>query len=225
MYQLRFDTSWSHQISAIRDANSEDTNLIRFDNAFYRVCRAGATQITLQLHPDGSVAPDPLTMQLGARDFYVSLIGGQPFDRYASTLDTLQLDYATLNSAIREVRSAVGTRRFELQSLIVFCVAESIRSDQIALKIESTIRASLGRLLGVAPRLSVGTMLPQARAWGQSSDAVWAALSPEARALSSKPLAARTPTERQFSERVNEDALDPALKMTARGTKGLKRPI
>lgn len=224
MYQLRVDPTWSNQISAIRDANSEDTNLIRFDNIFYRVCRAGAGQITVQLIPDGVPATDALPLQIGTKDFYVALIGGQAFDRYASTLDAMQIDAPTLNNAIREVRTSTGTRRFELQSLIVFSVAESIRSDLIARQIESTIRASLGRLLGVAPRLSVGTMLPQARAWGQSSDAVWAALSPEARAIFSKPVAARTPTERRFSEQVNEDTIDPALKMTARGIKVLKRP-
>ncbi len=224
MYQLRFDPTWSHQISAIRDANSEDSNLIRFDNAFYRVCRAGSAQITVQLLPDGGGAGNGLPLQVGTQDFYVSVIGGQPFGRYASTLDALQIDAPTLNNAIREVRNATGTRRFELQSLIVFCVAESIRSDQIAGRIESTIRASMGRLLGVAPRLSVATMLPQARAWGQSSDAVWAAVSPEARAIFSKPITARTPTERRFSERVNENAVDPALKLTARGVKVLKRP-
>lgn len=225
MYQLRFDPSWSHQISALRDANSEDTNLIRFDNAFYRVCRAGSAQIMVQLLPDSGAATAALPLQIGTQDFYVSLIDGQSFGRYASTLDAMRLDAPTLNNAIRDVRTATGDRRFELQSLIVFCVAESIRSDQIAVQIESTIRASMGRLLGVAPSISVGAMLPQARAWGQSCDAIWAALSPEARAIFSKPVAARTPTERRFSERVNENTLDPALKMTARGVKVLKRPV
>lgn len=223
MFTLRIDPTWSRQIAAIRDSNSDDTNLIRFDNGFYRVCRAAPAQFSIQLLPMGLESADALTLQLGSQDFYVATIGGQAFGRYASTIDGLSVDAATLDNAIREVRTAVGTRRFELQSLLVFCVAESIRSDLIATQIEATIRASLGRLLGAPTRLPIRSMLEQARAWGQSSDAVWAALSPAARAIYAKLPAQRTPEERRFSERVNENAIDPALRMTARGVKVLKR--
>ena len=169
-------------------------------------------------------AADALVMQMDTRDFYVSLIGGEAFTRYASTVDTMQIDAATLNNAIRAVRTTPHPGRFELQSLLVFCVAESIRSDLIATQIEATIRASLGRLLGAAPRIAVGSMLAQARAWGQSSDAVWASLAPEVRAAFSKPQEARTPAERRLYERIDETRIDPALKLTARGVKVLKRP-
>ncbi len=165
-----------------------------------------------------------LSLTLGSEDFYVAQIGGRPFDRYASTVDKKEIDYGALNSAVREVKTATGDRLFELQSMLVFCVAESIRSDLIATKIGQTIRASMGTLLGVSARIAIGQMLLQARAWGQSSDAVWAALSPEVRAAFSKPLSARTPAERRLSERVNENAVDPELRMTARGVKVLKRP-
>ena len=83
----------------------------------------------VQLVPEGGSAADALTLQMGTLDFYVSLIGGQAFTRYASTIDTMQIDAATLNNAIRSVRTATGSQRFELQSLLVFCVAESIRSQ------------------------------------------------------------------------------------------------
>jgi len=224
MFTLRIDPTWARQIAAIRDANSDDSNLIRFDNAFYRVCRAAPAQIHIQLVPEGGAPSDAVDLLMGTQDFYVALIGGQPFGRYASTIDSVQVDAATLNNAIREVRAAVGTRRFEMQSLLVFCVAESIRSDLIATQIESTIRASLGRLIGAPVKLPIASMLLQARAWGQSSDAVWAALSPAARAIYAKAPALRTPEERRFSERINENAVDPALRATARGVKVLKRP-
>ena len=224
MYPLRIDPTWATRIAAIRDANSEDTNLIRFDNAFYRVCRAGGAQISVQLSPYDGGAADVLSLMIGTQDFYVAQIGGRPFDRYASTIDQINIDAGALNNAVREVKNATGTRLFELQSMLVFCVAESIRSDLIATQIGQTIRASMGNLLGVSVRIPIGQMLPQARAWGQSSDAVWAAITPEARAIFSKPLASRTPTERRFSERINENAVDGALRTTARGVKVLKRP-
>lgn len=224
MYTLRIDSSWSHQIAVIRDTNSYDTNLVRFDNGFYRACNVTSAQIMVQLLPDGGGAADALVMQMDTRAFYVSLIGGEAFTRYASTVDTMQIDAATLNNAIRAVRTTPHPGRFELQSLLVFCVAESIRSDLIATQIEATIRASLGRLLGAAPRIAVGSMLAQARAWGQSSDAVWASLAPEVRAAFSKPQEARTPAERRLYERIDETRIDPALKLTARGVKVLKRP-
>ena len=178
----------------------------------------------IQLITEGGSAADALTLQMGTLDFYVSLIGGQAFTRYASTIDTMQIDAATLNNAIRSVRRANGTQRFELQSLLVFCVAESIRSDLIASRIGATIRASLGRLLGAAPRIAVGSMLAQAHAWGQSSDAIWASLAPDVRATFSKPPAQRTAAERSRYERIDETRIDAALRLTARGVKVLKRP-
>ena len=224
MYPLSIDSTWHTRIAAIRDANSDDTNIIRFDNAFYRVCRPGNAPFTVQLSPYGGNSSDVLVLTIGSQDFYVAQIAGRAFGRYASTIDRIEIDAGAVNNAVREVKSATGTRLFELQSMLVFCVAESIRSDSIATQIAQTIRASTGTLLGASPRIAIRQMLPQARAWGQSSDAVWAALSPEVRTAFSKPLAARTPTERRLSERVNEQAVDSALVLTARGVKVLKRP-
>jgi len=56
-----------------------------------------------------------------------------------------------------------------------------------------SIRASMGTLLGVSKRIAIGTMLTQARAWDQSSDAVWAALFPDVRVAFNKSQAARLP--------------------------------
>lgn len=224
MIPLRIDATWHTQIAAIRDANSDDTNIIRFDNGFYRVCRANGATFAVQLMLTDGSPNDGLTMSFGASDFYVAQIGNANFGRYASTIDQINIDAGSLNNAVREVKTATGTRLFELQSMLVFCVAESIRSDLIATRISQTIRASMGVLLGAAPRVAIGTMLQQARAWGQSSDAVWAALLPAVREAFSKPLATRTPSERRLSERVNESAIGSALRATARGVKVLKRP-
>ena len=225
MNELRIDPTWSHQISAIRDANTDDTNLIRFDNGFYRVCRASPAPIKLTLRPTGSGEADAVPLTIDPRDFYVTMIGGQLMGRYSSTLGSKHINAPSLESAIRSVRSATGDNGFNLRSLLVFCVAESIRSDLIATKIESTIRASMGRLLGAASSIPVSSLLPQALAWGQSSDAVWAALSPQARQIYSKSITSRTTAERGFHETVNEAAVDAALVMTARGIKVLKRPV
>lgn len=224
MTTLRVDGTWQTQIAAIRDANSDDTNIIRFDNAFYRVCRPGGAEFSLHLMPSDGAASDGLLMKFSATDFYVAQIGSARFGRYASTIDQIEIDWGSLNNAVREVKTATGARLFQLQSMLVFCVAESIRSDLIATRIAQTIRASTGSLLGVSKRIAIGTMLVQARAWGQSSDAVWAALAPDVRAAFSKSQAARSPTERRLSERVNDSAMSGAIRTTARGVKVLKRP-
>jgi hypothetical protein len=224
MYSLRIDPSWPQQIATIRNATTDDTNLIRFDNTFYRVCRAAPTAISVQLSPSDGQAHDQLLLEMGTRDFYVTQIGGRAFERYASTIDQLRPSASSLDNAVHAMRSATGDTLFQLQSLLVLCVAESIRSDHIATQIGQMISASRGQLLGVAPQLNVKDYLPQIRDWGQTCDAVWAALSPMARSIYTRPRAALTAEERRFSERVNENAISGEFRVFARAVKVLKRP-
>ena len=128
---------------------------------------------------------------------------------------------APLNNAIRSVRRANGTQRFELQSLLVFCVAESIRSDLIAGRIEATIRARPPGACFRGTARAVGSMLAQARAWGQSGDAVWASLAPDVRRSANRLPSAPPPRQKPLrTHGRNPDRRRAAL--TARGVKVLK---
>ena len=224
MYSLRIDPSWPQQIAVIRDATTDDTNLVRFDNAFFRLCRAVAATITIRLTPSSGRVQDQLLLEMGTRDFYVTRIGGHPFERYASTIDQLRPSASSLDNAVHEVRTATGERLFQLQSLLVLCVAESIRSDHIANHIGQMIAASQGRLLGVAPQLNVADYLPQIRDWGKTCDAIWAAMSPEARRIYTTPRSALSAEDHRFSERVNESAISSEFLLFARAVKVLKPP-
>ena len=224
MFSLRIDPTWAQQIAQIRNANSDDSNLIRFDNSFYRVCRAAASAFQIRLSPSNGQARDALSLQVSGQDFYITSIDGQPMGRYASTIDSLEPSEKSLDAAVFGVKTANGDKLFLLRSLIVFCVAESIRSDQIATRIGQMIAAARGQLLGVSPQLNIKELLPQVRDWGQACDAVWVALSPEARRIFAKPASALTPAERQFSERVNDAAISGEFRSFARAIKVLKRP-
>jgi hypothetical protein len=227
MVNLHMDRGWVAQINAIRDMTTEDTNLIRFDNGFYRVCDAHDRNITINLVPANANLRSALPLEIGIADFYVKKTGDLPMERYASTLDQLRPEAMSLDNAIYSVRNHTAkdsAELFNMQSLLVFCVAESIRSDYISTKIDQMIAASNGALRGVSPFLRVVELLPQARAWGQSSDAVWSALSQEGRRIGSSARNSLSPSDRQFSERVDERKLDAALVRTARNIKALKRP-
>jgi hypothetical protein len=221
MSVLRVGPDWATQIKTLRDAVTEDTNLIRFDNGFYRICRPGP-DFVVRLQPGTGGAGIELVMQ--SRDLYVTRIDGKPFERYASTLDGQTRDYGGLSGAVSALPGARGTELFELQSLLVFCVGESLRSDEVAIAIEQAMRASVGGLRGVSPRLPMTRLLRIARSWGQGSDAIFAAMSPEARALVLQPRASMTESQRRFSERIDLSRIDPALHDSVRAIKVLKRP-
>ncbi len=223
MYQLTVSPDWAEQISRIRDANSEDTNLIRFDNTFYRLCRSEPARFRVQLR-DG-IAPSRAAIDLGiqANDFYVHELAGLPFGRYPSTLDLERPSAQSLSGAISSLSKGETQDQFLRQAIIVFCVAESLRSDQIATAVGQMIATTKG-LLGVPSNLHIGRLLPLAKAWGQTSDAIYRALSSTAREIVSKPRASLTPAQRSFSERVDLRTVDPSLQGFAKAIRVLKRP-
>ena len=182
MFTLRIGSTWESEIATIRDAITDDTNLIRFDNACYRMCRSDAGSFAVKLAPVAAPSEFAIRLSVQTRDLYVSEIAGHRFDRYASTLDLLTPQALGLNSALLELPNATGKRLFELQSLIVLCVAESLRSDHVATAVGQTIRATTTGLLGAPTRLPTFELLRTARAWGgQTSDAIFRTSRPRPR--------------------------------------------
>ncbi|AIO68370.1 ribosome-inactivating family protein [Burkholderia oklahomensis] len=227
-YTLRVDTDWASQITNLRHAISEDTNLIRFDNGFYRVCRPGDGRISLTVSP--RTAPKiGLLLTMRTSDLYIETIGGLSFSRYASTLAYQRPTGISLDDAIhklsQEPRHPLRPQdRFIAQSVIVFCVAESLRFNQIGTAVQQAIIATHGQLLGVSSQFPINAWSEMAKNWGQTSEAIFAAMSDEARNIVLKPRASLSSKERQFSERVDTSKLGGKLGDFARAITVLKRP-
>jgi hypothetical protein len=225
MYQLQIGSTWARQIAAIRDANTEDTNLIRFDNSFYRCCRASSQPFEVLLAPAVGRGDRQLALVIHPGNFYVLSLGGQLMERYASTLGDRDLHVDRLSSAVHDIATGAssGDPAFRQRSLIVFAVAESIRSDHFATALEQSLRSAESAILGVKPELPLKPWSDYARQWGQTSDAIHAALSPQARAIVQRPRSSLTPQERQFSEAVDVTRLPGQLQACAKAIKVLKR--
>ena len=222
MFTLRVSHDWAAQIQQIRDAVTEDSNLIRFDNAFYRVCRGGdQTFELLVLARNGGRG---VRMTLRERDLYVLHVYGRLIEQYAKTLDRLRGEPMSLDNALHELAKPAPERVFELNTLVVFCVAESLRNDHIATTIGQVIRTSTTGLIGAPTVLPIVQMRAAAHLWGQASEAIFQALSPAARDIALRPRAQLTPLQRRFSERVDLGRVDSRLQALAREVKVLKRP-
>jgi hypothetical protein len=93
--------------------------------------------------------------------------------------------------------------RFEPQMLLVFCVAESLRFDRIAVVMDQIIRAGTGRgEQHHSPTLETGPLYALFKNWGSASAAVWRAVSAQARALGALPRARLTREQRAHTEAV-----------------------
>ncbi|MCM3697762.1 hypothetical protein M3190_15195, partial [Microbacterium oleivorans] len=132
----------------------------RYDNTYYRICsNAAPPSFTISLLP--STGGTPLVLNMRTRDLYVELIGGHPFENYSHNLDRMPFDAIatsgsdavrgfSLDSAIRgllrtpdgDKRMLTPDDRFLAQSLVVFCVAESLRFDKIATELGQYFRSS-----------------------------------------------------------------------------------
>lgn len=226
MFLLRIAENWSSRIGEIRDANTDETHLIRFDNTFYRLCRPGPETFNVNVVPGTGRVDEGITLTLRVRDLYVTHVGTRLFGRYASTLDRLAPQALTLDQAVHELPTAQGERLFEWQSMLVFCVAESLRNDRIATAVGQTIGATVGNpiLRGPAAQLPIRDYLPVARTWGQTSDALFQALSPQAQGIVLRPRSGLSLEERRFYERVDLTKIPPHLVRGARSIKVLKRP-
>ncbi len=226
MHTLQIGFNWSAQIGAIRNANTEDTNLVRFGNNFYRCCRSGLPEFEVLLSAGVGGTKHPIRLTMSTNDLYVSSIAGQRMGRYASTSSELVASAGKLNSAIHDLAAGVvhGDKGFEQRSLLVFCVAESIRNDHFATALEQTLQASHIQIKGIEASLRLQPWWTLAHQWGQASDAIYACLSDDARKIIGRPRATLTPKERQFSEYVNPHKLPPHLQRCAQTLRVLKRP-
>jgi hypothetical protein len=222
MFTLRVSHDWAAQIQQIRDAVTEDSNLIRNDHAFYRVCRAGEQCFDLMVQPRSGGRG--VRMTLRERDLYVLHVNGRLIEQYAKTLDRLRGEPMSLDNALYELGKPSPERVFELNTLVVFCVAESLRNDHIATTIGQVIRTSTTGLIGAPTMLPIVQMRAAAHLWGQASEAIFAALSPAAHDIALRPRAQLTPLQRRFSERVDLSRVDSRLLALAREVKVLKRP-
>jgi hypothetical protein len=224
MHSLEIGPDWTKAIAEIRDAHTQDTNLIRFDNACYRVCEHDPGTFTVMLEAPSSKVPLALTIR--AEDLYVTHVGGMPFERYPSTLNTLKTESPGIVGAIHDVAkgNVSGPPAFLLKGLLVFCVAESIRSDRIAQAVGDIIKTGSGKLLGAPKLLEVAKYVDLAHTWGNSSDAIVSALSREGREALTKPISQLTAAQRWHTERVDLTKIPPQFQDFAKQVKVLKRP-
>ncbi len=228
MYQLRIAHDWARQILTIRNQVTEETNLIRFDSSFYRMCRANGDKFHIRLLPS-SGAGRGVDLILRNRDLQVTTINERPFEQYATTLNMRAPQAQGLDHAIAQLDRAHGRELSELQSLIVLCVVESLRNDHVANRVEQMIRNAMldeksRGVLGGLAALPIPELLHEAQAWGETSAAIYASVSPQAQAIVLRKRAELTGGERQFSERVDEARLPAALNQYAYSLKVLKRP-
>jgi hypothetical protein len=108
--------------------------------------------------------------------------------------------------------------------MVIFCVAESLRNDHIATAIAQSMRARFAGLIGVEQRLDMLALLPIARAWGQTSDAILDSLSPQTRELTLRSGSSPEEYRQGFGEKVLPSTFDEPINQYVKGVKVLKLP-
>jgi hypothetical protein len=180
-FDLHFlQADWEAQVARVRDARTDPTPLIRFDNAFYRICR-DLNDATFQIRLSCGSETQSVDLTLRYRDLYVTHIDHHVFETYAMTFKDFDLSPMAVDSALQGLRKTTGKKLFEMQSVLVFCVAESLRNDHMATTIGQAIRASTQALRGADPHIKVGAMAAEFNAWGKTSEAILRALLPATR--------------------------------------------
>lgn len=224
MFPLHINDGWLQQITAIRDAVTADTNLIRFDNGFYRTTRPGPL-FTVAVHPGFGRVNDAVELQIDPATLYVQRVAGRTVERYPSTLDLLLRDAHGIDAALHAVPGNTDKKtRFPDEMLIVFCVAESLRFDHIATVVDQVIKATAGRLQGAGKTLNVGALSPLFKNWERASAAVWRAMSAETRQILALPPAQRSAAQRQHFQRIEPRVGDAGLTAAMRALKVVKLP-
>lgn len=184
-HSLQVGGSWAQHIAAIRDAHSEDTNLIRFDNTFYRYARPGPPieigVVTRDGTAEARLIVDPTT-------FYMTPLTGQRVENYEPDLVDKTLSDESIDNAIHGIAKNSATQT--VRSLLIFAVAESIRFDQLATEINTCFLADAGQLItsrlrnpdgSIAKGMKIGAWLRMVRCWGQASKAALAGVPPALR--------------------------------------------
>lgn len=221
MQTLQISPGWSSQIAAIRDRHTEDTNLIRVGNTFYRMCSGNASHFHIQLQAAGSPA---LQLALDARDFRVLSIDGHAPEAHAGGTPQAPAGIS-LGDAVRSLacQAPPPAQARPMRTLVAFCVAESIRSDHLAAALERNLCMPASAPAGPGS-LTLQEWWTLAPRWGAASDAIYALLSPQARRILEQPRSRLTPQQGHYSEYVDAARLPAHLQRCAQVTKVLRRP-
>lgn len=231
-FQLHVDQRWSSEISAMRQALTEETGLIRFDNSSYRICRP-APPVTIEVFPGHGRVDQGLVLEMDPTSLYVSKVAGRKVERYPSTLDLVTRDSGGLDAALVNIPGMTNVKkRFPLEMLVVFCVAESLRFDTIAQRVDEVIKYGNGRL--VAPgdeearkkalQLEIGPLLPLFKNWEDASEAVFRGVTLKACQIAVRSRTERSQDDRRHHERVELQQRDLGLIQTVRSLAVLQRP-
>ncbi len=222
MHDLVIRHDWAQQIGRLRCALTEDTNIIRWGNNFYRCCRGGPPVALRVLTPDGQRA---LSLQLRPSDLYITRMGAATdMGRYGSLTGELSVSAWKLDHAVSSLAAGTvhGDEAFGLRSLVVFCVAEALRFDSLAHEVGFALRTM--DVAGGTKAMSLARWWPTVHAWGQACEAVWAGLDAELRRASLLPAASRTGDDRSRSARASYERMSGALLEAAKGAAVLKLP-
>lgn len=224
MLKLVVAPDWGAQIARLREQLTEDTNLIRFGNNFYRCCRPGGL-VSVALHASKGGAR--LELQIRSDDLYITRFGlAQPMGRYSSLTDDMVASAGALDNAVHALAGghASGKRAFDQRSLVTFCVAEALRFDHLADDLGRAFICDRPAVVGAKVPMPVADWWQLVHQWGQACDAVWAMLPPDMRATASSSRASLSAPQRQAFTMVPLDRIPAHLRECVRKMRVLKRP-
>jgi len=222
VHELVIRPDWAQQIGQLRERLTEETNIIRWGNNFYRCCRNGPPVALRVATPDRSVA---LLPQLRPCDLYITQVGlASEMGRYGSLTGELSVSAPKFEHAVRSLAGGTvhSDEAFGLRSLVVFCVAEALRFDSLAYDVGFALRTV--DVAGGAKAMPLGRWWPTVHAWGRACDAVWAGFDAELRRASLLPAALRRGPDRTRSARATYERMGGPVLEAARGAAVLKRP-
>jgi len=222
MHELVIRPDWAQQIGQLRGRLTEDTNIIRWGNNFYRCCRSGSPVALRVTVPDRRVA---LQLQLRPSDLYITQVGlATEMGRYGSLTGELSVSAPKFEHAVRSLAGGTvhGDEAFGLRSLVVFCVAEALRFDSLAHDVGFALRTV--DVAGGTKAMPLERWWPTVHAWGKACDAVWTGLDAELRRASLLPAAVRTGPDRTRSAGAKYELMSGAALEAAKGAAVLKRP-
>ena len=224
MSELHLNATWMSGITALRDKVTEDTNFIRFDNTFYRVCRPGP-DFEVKVFASTARADQGVLFKFRRDNLYVTEVAGRKVGRYPSTLDLTLRNARGLDDSLHLLAKGGEFKdRFMHEMLVVFCVAESLRFDRIATEVDQVIKATAGQLRGAPTQLAIGPLHGLFKNWERASAAILRGISAQGRQIMNRPRALLTPEERRHSERVQLLVADQVLTDATRALKVIKLP-
>jgi hypothetical protein len=207
--------------------------MIRFDNGFYRICPAEPKTVEVEVFPGHGKVDQGVVLEIDQSTLYVEKIAGRRVERYPSTLDLVTRDSRGLDQALHDVPGMkASTERFPLEMLLVFCVAESLRFDAVARRVDEVIKYTNGWLLQPgdalarekARKLEIGPLYPLVKNWEKATDAAFRGVSPRARQIAMTQRALLSQDDRRHYERVTLEPRDLPFSDAVRSLAVLHRP-